>query len=115
LLLAALIAGPAACGFGDTTDQDGTSPVVVITKPEGTTVEATVDFAATVIDEGGVQVVEFIVNDVTIGTDFVEPYEVRWNTIGTGDGPALLKVVAKDYAGNQAVITKNVTVQNAPN
>jgi len=111
LLLPAL----AACGFGDTTAADGNPPGILITKPEGTTVHDVVDFAANVVDEGGVQVVEFMVNDISIGTDFVAPYEVKWNTVNNPDGTTLLKVTARDYAGNQSVVTKNVTVQNGPN
>ena len=115
LLLLALLSALAACGFGDATDSDGSAPAILITKPEGTTVHDVVDFAAAVSDEGGVQVVEFLVNEVSIGTDFVEPYEVKWNTVNGPDGPALLKVVARDYSGNQSLVTKQVTVVNAPN
>ena len=111
LLLPAL----AACGFGDATDADGNPPGIQITKPEGTTVTDVVDFAANVIDDGGVQVVEFLVNEVSIGTDFVEPFEVKWNTVNSPNGTTLLKVVAKDFSGNQSVVTKSVTVQNGPN
>lgn len=115
LPLLLLLPAFAACGFGDTSEADGSPPAIAITKPEGTTVQDVVDFAAQVIDDGGVQVVEFLVNEVSIGTDFVEPYEVKWNTVNSPDGSALLKVVARDYAGNQSVVTKNVTVANAPN
>src|SRR5262245_2585092 len=115
LFLLVLLPALAACGFGDTTESDGSPPAILITKPEGPEVHDVVDFAANVIDDRGVQVVEFIVNDVSLGTDFTEPYEVKWNTVNVPDGAALLKVVAKDYAGNQSVVTKNVTVSNAPN
>ena len=110
-----LLPALAACGFGDTTEADGSPPAIQITKPEGTTVTDVVDFAANVIDDRGVQVVDFQVNEVSIGTDFVEPYEVKWNTVNVPNGTALLKVVAKDYSGNQSVVTKQVTVQNGPN
>ena len=115
LLVLLLLPALAACGFGDTTDSDGTPPGILITKPEGTTVHDVVDFAANVIDDHGVQVVDFLVNEVSIGTDFVEPYEVKWNTVNSPDGTTLLKVIAKDYSGNQSVVTKTVTVANAPN
>ena len=115
LSLVLLLPALAACGFGDTPDSDGTPPAILITKPQGTTVTDVVDFAANVLDDGGVQVVDFLVNDVSIGTDFVEPFEVKWNTVNYPNGTTLLKVVAKDYSGNQSVVTKNVTVQNGPN
>lgn len=105
----------AACGFGDTTESDGSAPSIQITKPEGTTVTDVVDFAANVVDAGGVQVVEFLVNDASLGTDFVGPYEVKWNTVNVPNGTALLKVIARDYSGNQSVVSKEVTVQNGPN
>jgi len=105
----------AGCGFGDTNDADGSAPAIQITKPEGDTVHDVVDFAALVIDDRGVQVVEFYVNDAQIGTDFTDPYEVKWNTVNAPDGVTVLKVVARDYSGNQAVMSKNVTVANGPN
>lgn len=103
------------CGFGDTSDADGTPPAILITKPEGTTVQDVVDFAANVIDNQGVQIVEFYVDDLQIGTDFTEPYEVRWNTVNNPDGTTVLKVLARDFSGNQSFVSKNVTVANAPN
>ena len=113
-----LLLAPAAllgCGFGDPDNSDGSPPGILITKPEGTTVHDVVDFAANVIDEGGVQIVEFYVNDVVLGQDFTEPFEVRWNTLNNPDGSTILKVVARDFAGNQSLVTKTVTVANSPN
>ncbi len=115
LSLVLLLPVLAACGFGDTTDSDGSPPLIQITKPAGTIVTDVVDFAANVTDGGGVQVVEFLVNEVPIGTVFVEPFEVKWNTVNSPNGTTLLKVIAKDYSGNQSVVTKSVTVQNGPN
>ena len=105
----------AGCGFGDPEGQDGSPPGIVITKPEASTVQGVVDFAANVVDDDGVQVVEFFVSEVAIGQDFTEPYEVKWNTVNSPDGPTLLKVVARDFAGNQSLVTRQVTVANAPN
>lgn len=110
--LALLVSG---CGFGDADEADGSAPGILITKPEGTTVQGVVDFEAAVIDDGGVAVVEFYADDVLLGTDFTDPYQTRWNTVNGADGPVLLKVVARDFAGNQAVTSKSVTVVNAPN
>ncbi len=110
--LALLVSG---CGFGEPDDSDGSAPRILITKPEGSTVEGVVDFAAAVIDDVGVAVVEFYADDLQLGTDFTDPYQTRWNTVNSADGPVLLKVVARDFAGNQAVTSKNVTVANAPN
>jgi hypothetical protein len=112
LVLAPLVL--AGCGFGNTNEADGSAPAIQITSPDGT-VHDVVDFSANVIDDRGVQVVEFYVNDVLIGTVFTEPYQVRWNTLTVPDGTAVLKVVARDFSANQSFISKNVTVANAPN
>lgn len=112
LLLSPLIA--TACGFGNIDDSDSLGPILQITKPVGTTVADEVDFAASAFDEGGVQVVEFYVDDVRIASDPTEPFETRWNTTTSGDGPVVLKVVARDFAGNQSISSKTVTVRNTP-
>lgn len=103
------------CGFGSVDDTDGSAPIIQITKPSGATVADVVDFAANVTDDRGVQVVEFYVDDVLLASDFTEPFETRWNTVTSADGPVLLKVVARDFSGNQSFNSKNVTVQNSPN
>ena len=112
LLLPVLVSG---CGFGDTNDADGSAPAIQITQPAGTTVQGVVDFAANVIDDRGVAVVEFYADEVLVGTDFTDPYLTRWNTLTSADGTVILKVVARDFSGNQSILSKNVTVENDPN
>jgi len=114
LLLLAPIAF-AGCGFGTVDDTDGSAPVIQITKPAGNTVSGVVDFAANVVDNQGVQVVEFYADDLLLASDFTEPFETRWNTVNNADGQVLLRVVARDFSGNQSVNSKTVTVQNTPN
>lgn len=111
LLLSPLIV--TAC-FGNVDDSDRLEPILQITKPAGNTVAAVVDFAASAFDESGVEIVEFFVDDVRIASDNTLPYETTWDTATSGDGPVILKVTARDLAGNLAVVTKTVTVRNVP-
>jgi len=115
LLLVVAALALAGCGFGDINDADGTPPAILITKPAGTSVQGVVDFAAAVIDNVGVQVVEFYVDDELLYTDFTEPYETRWDTLGRADRTVVLKVQARDLSGNQSLTSKEVTVANSPN
>ena len=111
VLLSALTLG---CGFGDTNDSDGSPPGILITQPSATTVHDLVAFAANVIDDRGVAVVEFYVGETLLHTDFVEPYETTWNTLTTPNGQATLRVIARDFSGNQSLTSKTVTVSNGP-
>lgn len=107
-----LIAGAGCWGISD---QDDTSaPVVVITSPAGDQVTGTVTFAATVVDDTGVDKVEFWVGQTLLLEDPVSPFEVQWNTVNTPDGPINIRVVATDVAGNSRSVSKPVTVSNAP-
>lgn len=115
LALFLLVSGLSACGFSDSSDVDDSPPAVQITKPAVSSVHGEIDFAASVIDEGGVEDVEFFVNNVSIGTDATEPYQVRWNTTTLPDGEAQLKVTATDKGGNQTSASKLVTIINDPN
>jgi hypothetical protein len=104
-----------ACGFGNTDESDGRAPVVVITSPAGTQVAGTVEFAATVIDDFGVEEVEFFAGNVSLIKDRLEPYGVSWATVNFPDGDIQIRVIARDYAGNVSQAAKTVTVSNAPN
>ncbi len=110
-LLPLLVA--AGC-FGTVDATDNVGPLLQITKPAATTVAAVVDFAASAFDESGIEIVEFFVDDVRIASDNTQPYETTWDTATSGDGPVILKVTARDLAGNPAVVSKTVTVRNMP-
>jgi hypothetical protein len=112
LLLPILYTG---CGFGSEDAADGSAPAIQITQPSTATVQGVVDFSALVVDDVGVAVVEFFADDLQVGTDFTDPYTTRWNTVNSADGIVILKVVARDFSGNQAFTSKNVTVANSPN
>lgn len=71
-------------------------------------------FAATVVDDSGVDKVEFWVGQTLLLEDPVSPFEVQWNTQGVPDGPINIRVVGTDIAGNTRSVSKSVTVSNAP-
>ena len=105
----------ACAGCWGLSDQDDTAaPVVVITSPAGDQVSGTVSFAATVVDDSGVDKVEFWVGQTLLFEDPVSPFEVQWNTVNTPDGPINIRVVGTDIAGNTRSVSKSVTVSNAP-
>lgn len=107
-----LLTGAACWGVSD---QDDTSaPVVIITSPAGDQVTGTVSFAATVVDDTGVDNVEFWVGQTLLFEDPVFPFEVQWNTQNVPDGPVNIRVVGTDIAGNSRSVSKSVTVSNAP-
>lgn len=112
LLLPILFTG---CGFGSVDDTDGSAPAIQITQPSTATVQGVVDFTALVVDNVGVAVVEFYADDLQVGTDFTDPFTTRWNTLNSADGTVILRVVARDFSGNQSFTSKNVTVANSPN
>ena len=103
-----------AC-FGNTDESDGAAPVVVITSPAEGEVHGTVDFAATVVDDFGVEEVEFFAGNVSLIKDRLPPYAVQWSTINYPDGPIQIRVIARDYSGNTSQVARTVTVENAPN
>lgn len=113
LLVAALPVAGCSLTSGDSAD--GSAPVVVITSPSTDTVADVVDFTATAVDDRGVQVVEFWVGNQMLTQDFTAPYTTRWNSVNNPDGLTILKVVARDFSGNQREVTKQVTVANGPN
>ncbi|HEX9893642.1 MAG TPA: Ig-like domain-containing protein [Gemmatimonadales bacterium] len=112
-MVAVLFLGAGAC-FGNTDDSDGSAPVVVITSPTGTEVSGSVSFAATVIDDFGVEEVEFFAGNISLLQDRLPPYAVQWATINFPDGPIQIRVIARDYSGNSSQAAKTVTVNNAP-
>lgn len=112
LLLPGLLLA-ASCGISDT--EDATAPAIAITAPTGSTVSHVEDFTASVEDDTGVDTVEFWVGEERIFEDKTKPYGTTWNTANGPDGPVILKVVAWDLAGNRSSLSKEVTVNNAPN
>ncbi|MCP5054319.1 MAG: hypothetical protein GY940_44535, partial [bacterium] len=96
---------------------------VTITNPtEGEEVSGTVSIEATTTSsartEGdtiqAVSKVEFYIDDIIIGTDTSEPYEMDWDTTGDSDGSHTVKAVAYNLADESSQDEVTVTVLNEP-
>lgn len=116
LALAAALAvlGSTSCLGGDEFTDTG-APVIVITSPAGDRVTGQVTIKATVVDDIGVDVVAFFVDETKLTEVRIEPYQYTWPSSSVPDGQHVIRVTAKDAAGNSAVATKVVQVDNSPN
>lgn len=101
-----------ALGSGSTPG-DTTAPTVSITSPaEGAAVSGTVSITANASDNVGVSRVDFRVGGSLIGTDTSSPYSQSWDTNTVSDGLHTVSATAVDAAGNSAVASITVTVDN---
>jgi hypothetical protein len=92
---------------------DTTRPTVAVSAPaDGTTVSGQVPIDASASDNVGVSSVSFLVDDVGVGTDPTEPYEVSWDTTLLVNGSHTVSATAVDAAGNVGTAT-SVTVSVA--
>jgi len=102
----------AACSSGSSNPSDGSAPQIQITAPlAGATVGGQVSFDADIIDDFGVDVVHFYVDDTVLCTKGTPPYHCVWNTTALPDQSThVLKVDAMDVAKNLSFQTISVTV-----
>ncbi|HKH20709.1 MAG TPA: Ig-like domain-containing protein, partial [Gammaproteobacteria bacterium] len=93
---------------------DLTPPTVTLTAPtNGATVSGTVTLSATANDNGGVNHVDFLVNNVVVDTDSTSPYSISWNSASVADGSVIITARAVDNASNTTTSTgATVTVNN---
>src|SRR3989441_441648 len=94
---------------------DTTPPTVSITAPAAnSSVSGTVAVSATASDNVGVAGVQFKLDNINIGSEFIAvPYALTWDTTGAPNGSHTLTALARDAAGNtttSAAVT--VTVNN---
>lgn len=97
---------------------DKTGPVVSITAPHnGQRVSGSVYISAQVDDKpgkgqsaSGVSSVRFAVNGKIIGTDTQLPYSFVWNTAALATGTYTITVTARDAAGNESTLDRQVSV-----
>jgi len=94
---------------------DTTPPAAEILAPqEGNVVSGMIDVVASAVDDVGVSVVDFYVDDAFLGSDSTAPYSVPWDTTRTPSGPRSLQAAAYDRAGNGGVSRPvSVVVDNA--
>ena len=119
LIIRVGVAGLAAVAigcFGDlSTQNDLDPPIVQITSPQANdTVGGFVIIQANAIDGFGVASVRFYIDGVLLSTDFVTPYQAVWNATGL-TGAHVIKVEARDEAGNQSSQSVQVIVSNVRN
>jgi hypothetical protein len=92
---------------------DTTPPTVSITSPGGGTVSGNVTITASASDNVGMSWVKFFINGNLVWSTRSAPYAWNWDTTGTANGPAHLKVRAFDTSGNLSDSrTVTVTVDN---
>jgi len=102
---------------------DNTSPTGAVTSPAaGALRSGTFTITATASDEptdGSVAAVEFQVRPsggswTTVATDTAPPYSTSWNSAGSPDGAAELRVVVSDVAGNDPFTSdsRSITLDN---
>lgn len=94
---------------------DNTEPVIVIDDPgEDETLQGTITWAASAMDNIEVAEVWFLLDDEVYTTFTAAPYEVELDTTALERGEHTLVVTAYDGAGNEATDTITVSVDNPP-
>jgi hypothetical protein len=95
---------------------DTQAPSAAITAPAaGATVSGTVQVTAAASDDTGVTSVTLLVDGTAAGTDTTAPYAIGLDTTALSDGGHVLRVQARDAAGNAGSSPDvAVTVDNIP-
>jgi poly(hydroxyalkanoate) depolymerase family esterase len=82
-------------------NSDSIAPVVVLTAPvDGAQLGGVVLVQASASDNVGVNRVEFLIDDLLVGSDDAAPYEYSWNAAAGSNGQRRLRARALDAAGN---------------
>ena len=93
---------------------DTTPPTVSVTAPaDGATVSGTTTISADAADAGGVNRVEFLVDNALVGTDTTAPYSIAWDSTTVANGTRTVSARAFDATGNQSTAAVTVTTSNA--
>ena len=102
-------------GAGSGGDIDA-APSVTITSPaNGDTVSGSLDIAATITDDIGVNQVVFDIEGQTmsgVSNDTADTWSVNWDTTGYTEGVHVINVTATDTAGQPRKASISVTVDN---
>jgi thermitase len=108
MMVSTVLAGTACLS---TEISDSSPPRITITSPTGTVVSGVVTIRATVLDDVGVDAVAIFIDNVKKAELRFTPYEYVWNSAGVALGPHVIRVTAKDAAGNTSTVEKVVTVE----
>jgi uncharacterized protein (TIGR03118 family) len=93
-------------------DPPSFKPTVTLTAPSGN-VSGTVSLSATASGSVGIQQVQFLANNKSIGTATTTPYGVQWDTTKIANGSVTLSATATDVDGNAGTSAPaTVTVAN---
>jgi len=110
------LATPLSWTFATVSAGDSTPPSVTLTAPaNGAQVSGPgVSFTATASDNVAVDHVDFLVDNVVVGSDSSAPYSLSWDSTSVGDGSHTITARAVDSSLNAASDSHAVTVSNAP-
>ncbi|MFX0078735.1 MAG: Loki-CTERM sorting domain-containing protein [Candidatus Hermodarchaeota archaeon] len=99
--------------FSYTVD-DLTNPNLDITAPSaGAEISGTVNIDVTATDDAsGMDRVEFNIGGTLMNTDSSTPYSYAWDSTTVADGDYDISISAFDNAGNEAVVSISITVNN---
>ena len=105
----------AACSLGSDAS-DGSSPLVSIDAPlPNATVGGQVSIDVTAVDDFGVDEVRILIDGTELIKLFTPPFHATWNTVQLPNNSShVIRVEAKDVAGNIGLRSITVTVQNGP-
>lgn len=100
--------------FLGTNSTDTSSPTVALTTPAGpTTVSNTLTLVAEATDDFGIAQVEFLVDNIVVGSSKSRPYTFGWNTVFVPNGKHSISAKAFDTSNHVSTSTKiSVTVAN---
>lgn len=88
-------------------------PTVTITDPaDSATVSGVITIRAQASDDRGIESVEFLVDDRSLGLDTQAPYEIALDSATVSNGPHRLRARARDTVGQTATAEISVTVNN---
>ncbi len=93
---------------------DLTDPNLEITAPaSGAEISGTVNIEVTATDDAsGMDRVEFSIGGILVNTDSSTPYSYSWDSTTVADGDYTINISAFDTAGNEAVASISITVNN---
>ncbi len=94
------------------TERDTIVPVVSLQAPPEVNRASLLNMTATATDAGGVASVDFLVNDLVVGTSVSAPFSAQYPVASSVPVGTLLQLraVARDFSGNEAFATATTAV-----
>ncbi|HYG02692.1 MAG TPA: Ig-like domain-containing protein [Chryseosolibacter sp.] len=102
-----------SCDENDNTPPDTTKPEIIITSPsEADFYQDDIIITASATDNAGVTTMDIYFDGTLVHSNSADEITATVSTTDYEDGPHILKVVAKDAAGNETSIARSVTLLN---